>query len=103
MDLGQLLSKYQVVFDKKLGLVLRTQARLFAKPEAKPKYYKIQLVPYMLKKQIEKEFVGRRNNFTSSIFRMCYTHHTPAINIWIYKDYKVTEKKIQIYGNYKIV
>lgn len=37
-DFEQLLSKYQIVFDKRLGQALGTPARLYVNPEAKPMY-----------------------------------------------------------------
>lgn len=52
IDFEQLLSKYQTVFDKKLGYVLRTPARLYVNPGAKSNY-KPRPVTYILKKKLK--------------------------------------------------
>ena len=57
-QLKEILAKYEVVFDGKLGQVKGTYATLYVDPEAKPMYFKQRSVPYMLKKKIEDE-LGR--------------------------------------------
>ena len=95
-DLKQLLSKYLAIFDKKLGQVLRTQARLYIDPGAKSKYYKWWLVSYMLKKRIQPEFESLQEKGT--IWPVAFSRWTahilpilkPDKTIWISEDYKET-------------
>ena len=50
-----LLDKYTDVFREELGTLKSTMAQLRIKPQAMPKFCKLQAVPFTLKEALEKE------------------------------------------------
>ena len=59
--LDSMLSRHKSLFKDELGTMQGVQAKLFVKPESKPKFFKPRQVPYALKGAIEQE-VNRLEN-----------------------------------------
>ena len=59
--LNNLLQKHQNLFHDQLGTLKGFHARLIIDPTAQPHFFKPQLVPYLLKEKVEKEFQWLQN------------------------------------------
>ena len=54
-SLNNLLEKYASLFRPELGCLNTSTAKLFLDPQIKPRFFKPHLVPYPLRKKVEKE------------------------------------------------
>ena len=59
--LNNLLQKHQNLFHDQLGTLKGFHARLIIDPIAQLRFFKTQLVPYLLKEKVEKEFDQLQN------------------------------------------
>ena len=94
-DLNSMLSRHQSVFKDELGTMQGVKAKLFVKPESKPKFFKPRQVPYALKRGIEQE-LDRLENI-GVIEKVHYSEWAAPIVPVVKPD-----NSIRVCGDYKI-
>ena len=99
-DLDSMLSRHKSLFKDELGTMQGVKAKLFVKPESKPKFFKPRQVPYALKGAIEQE-LDRLENM-GVIEKVRYSERVAPIvpvvkpdnSIRVCGDYKVTVNSV---------
>ena len=99
-DLDNVLAKHKSVFNDELGTMQGTKAKLFVKPDSKPKFFKLRPVPHALKGAIEQEL--NRLESMGVIEKVRYSEWAAPIvpvvkpdnSIRVCGDYKVTVNSV---------
>ena len=95
-DLDNVLAKRKSVFNDELGTMQGTKAKLFVKPDSKPKSFKLCPVPHALKGAIEQE-VNRLESM-GVIEKVRYSEWAAPIIVPVVKP----DNSIRVCGDYKV-
>ena len=94
-DLDNVLAKHKSIFNDELGTMQGTKAKLFVKPDSKPKFCKPRPVPHALKGAIEQEL--NRLESMGVIKKVRYSEWAAPIVPVVKPD-----NSIRVFGDYKV-
>lgn len=96
-DVSELPLKYPDVFKKELGLLANYEAKLYLKPDAKPKFCKARTIAFGIKAKVEAEIKRLKNegilepvNFSEWATAIVPIQKSDGISVRICGDFKVT-------------